>query len=67
MKKLNFRDYLAGSARADVSDGWYLIAMLHVGYFARKSNGSDWVWKETHNTFEYALAACEEHHEKETA
>lgn len=57
---LVFHDYYAGSGRADIEGGLYLIMPTSAGtYRASRSNGKDWVWEGgIFDTADLAKAAC---------
>ena len=58
--RLSFKDYFAGSARADIEGGFYLIMPTSYGeYRASRSNGKDWVWEGgLYNNIDLAKMAC---------
>jgi hypothetical protein len=63
---LIFHDFYGGSGRADVADGFYLVAPMWGNYRAQLSDGKNWVWEGgTFATAALAEDACNQHFTKQ--
>lgn len=63
---LRFEDYYAGSGRANIEGGFYLVMPTAVPgeYRAQRSNGKEWVWEGGYfDSLDAAEAACQRHYE----
>lgn len=61
---LQFQDYYAGSGRAEIDGGFYLVMPTAAPgvYRASRSNGKEWVWEGgSFDSPELAQAACQKH------
>ena len=69
MSALEFHGFWAGTARADVGKAWYHVGIntANTGYFAKFSDGKEWVWSGGYfDTEAEAIGACQSHHAQVT-